>query len=564
MSQTSLVLRHAAPDVSRPALSVCTLASGRTPTRLAATLRLLRPVADEIVVALDDRRSDVAGELGTVADRVLLFQHVEPGDRPMAWLVEQCRGRWVFNLDDDEIPSISLLAELPRLIDDPDVTHCWIARRWLYPDLRRQLAVPPWSTEFQLRLFAADERFVRFTPVFHRPVECIGPTRFVDAPLWHLDTALCSVAERRRKALAYEHARRGMRVNGFSHNTGMYLPEARDDLELAPVPADDAALIARICAAIPTRDETVGVVEPAVPEAVSRCWPGGPFDESMYDAAIELLSPSPRRLVAGTQQAIDVRIHNRGGCVWRAGQVTLAATWADGAEGLRTQLPADVRPGATAVVPVHLVPPAVGDQTVEIDLVHEHVRWFRTPLRHTVDVRPRRRVLVTGDLDEIALVLDELALVPAIEPVVAAALPGHEHPTADDLRAYLFGPEGLSRLRAAVRIASLLLRRRRRRLTAPDLPGCDYVVIAGDGVAGAPPTRERLRLAVFSLLARSAGVPVLHVLTPSLMSAGGPLDRSLDRMRWRVGVRVPLAKLVSSVRDAGGGTRTPTPEGRRF
>ena len=54
--------------------------------------------------------------------------------------------------------------------------------------------------------------------------------RFVDAPLWHLDTSINGYDARREKALMYERERRGMRIEGFSHNTGLYLPELRDDL----------------------------------------------------------------------------------------------------------------------------------------------------------------------------------------------------------------------------------------------------------------------------------------------------------------------------------------------
>ena len=63
------------------------------PGRVAASLGLLRDVADEIVVAADSRVS--AGELGSydgVADRVVRFDFREPVDRPRGWLARQCRG----------------------------------------------------------------------------------------------------------------------------------------------------------------------------------------------------------------------------------------------------------------------------------------------------------------------------------------------------------------------------------------------------------------------------------------------------------------------------------------
>src|SRR5262245_60147555 len=56
--------------VRRPGLSVCCL-SGGPPERLAAILRLLRPVADEIVVGVDDRVDLRAlGPVQALADRL--------------------------------------------------------------------------------------------------------------------------------------------------------------------------------------------------------------------------------------------------------------------------------------------------------------------------------------------------------------------------------------------------------------------------------------------------------------------------------------------------------------
>ncbi len=110
---------------------------------------------------------------------------------------------------------------LPEMVARRDITHAWIARRWLYPTTDTYLAEPPWSTEFQLRLLLADERFLQFSDVFHRPVVAHGPGLFIDAPLWHLDTAVNPVERRRHKAIAYEFARPGMRISGRSHNQAL-------------------------------------------------------------------------------------------------------------------------------------------------------------------------------------------------------------------------------------------------------------------------------------------------------------------------------------------------------
>jgi hypothetical protein len=168
------------------------------------------------VVALDVDAREAAASLAEVADRILLFSPAEPSDRPIAWLCSECRGEWIFNIDDDEIPSGMLVRTLPLLVGRNDVTHCWIARRWLFHDVSSYLDEAPWSAEYQLRLFMADERFLRFTDQFHRPIACDWPMRFVAAPLWHLDTALNSRDQRELKALRYERLRRGMRIGAFS------------------------------------------------------------------------------------------------------------------------------------------------------------------------------------------------------------------------------------------------------------------------------------------------------------------------------------------------------------
>ena len=92
----------------------------------------LRPVADEILVALDERADpEVSNDLATVADRILVYPYAEPVDRPLPWLYEQCRGEWALTIDDDEIPSVALVEALPELCADASVTHYWLPRRWL-------------------------------------------------------------------------------------------------------------------------------------------------------------------------------------------------------------------------------------------------------------------------------------------------------------------------------------------------------------------------------------------------------------------------------------------------
>jgi hypothetical protein len=513
---------------SRSALSVCCLTTGRSPARLAATLRLLRPVADEIVIALDDTAREVAPTLAEVADRILLFSPAEPADRQIAWLCGECRGDWIFNIDDDEIPSGMLVRALPLLVGRNDVTHCWIARRWLFPDVTTYLDESPWNAEYQLRLFMADERVLRFTDQFHRPIACNGPMRFVAAPLWHLDTALSSRDERERKALRYERLRRGMRIGAFSHNTGFYLPELRGDLAVQPVPRRDLQVIERVLRARPRSGGHASVDEPT-PAAVDRAWPGAPHTPSLYESSITLLA-APQSFTAAVQETLDVRIKNLGDATWRRGDhaITVGTRWNDRVEGLRTSLPADVRPGESSVVPVHVLPPdEPGRHVLEVDLVHEQVRWFDRPLRLDVDVVRRRRVLVVGPADQLGPILDSVALVPDIEPLVVLEPddPGCGLPRIEGIGRRLFGSDGTDGWRALPRAVALALRPPAAQPFARALSSADCLIILNDDVrSGAPPTRDRLRTLTMIRAARTRGVPVWRI------GVGRPPSSFIDRL----------------------------------
>jgi hypothetical protein len=85
-------------------------------------------------------------------------------------------------------------------------------------------------------------------------------------------------------------------------------------------------------------------------------------------------------------------------------------------------LPADLAPGDVQIVPLPLVAPAAaGAWTLEVDLVHEHVRWFEQALRMEVEVAPSRIVAIVdpGTLDALVPLLEMLD--PEDEPVVVSS-----------------------------------------------------------------------------------------------------------------------------------------------
>jgi hypothetical protein len=518
--------------------------TGGPAARVAAVLSLVREVADEIVVALDDRAGeDVRDAMAAVADQILLYPYAEPVDRPVPWLHTQCRGDWVLNLDDDEIPAPDLVAALPDLVRAEDVTHYWIPRRWLFPDLDTYLDELPWRPDYQLRLVRNDPRLLRFSADLHRPLAVLGPRRFLEFPVWHLDCVVRPVEARREKVRKYERLRPGLRLGGRGLNAAYFLPELLPEARLARVPEADRAAIDAVMAAEPPRG-IVGDVEErrASREEIDRLWPGRPLGHTAYRAELEFLVPGIS-LTAGERRAVDVRVANRGDAVWSWGDagepsIRLASRWRGGtaakeAPTVRTPLPADVAPGTETVVPVHVSAPcAPGLYELEVDLVHEHARWFGCAIAMQVQVLPRQRIGIVGGDEAAQSVLRLLDQEPELEPILVARdseLPWEQpgHLRVPGVRSYLFGGDpdrpgsiGLV-VSVASRSAALVLAARRLRGQRADgrahtpssfleaLADCRLLVIVGlDAPPGSPAPRELARLVAIVRAARACGVPV--------------------------------------------------------
>jgi len=537
-------------------LSVCAMTRGGS-ARLAATLELLRSLAAQVVVALDERAEADADEFALVADEIVLFPHCDPGDSLIPWLHAQCTSGWILNVDDDEVPSSGLLRRLPELLAG-DVTHWWLPRRWLVGGLDRYLDEPPWVPDYQLRLYRNDAATLRFSDEFHRPVVVSGQAGFARDPLWHLDCVLNPYERRREKALLYERARRGMRVAGIAHNAGFYLPELTADARTAPVPAAEIRLIRGVLdPPLPTARATRCVVRHASRDEIETLWPGGPFDDSLYSARLTRLE-TLSRLPAGASHTVTVAVENRSETVWRYGPdaapaVFVGTRWfdEDGAavNGPHTPLPADLPAGRSIDVPVHVsAPKQPGCYRLSVDLVHEHVRWFDRALEWNVDVTAACRVAVIGRGEPLDRALDEIQLEPHVEPVIVEGDPElYDHECVPDVGGYLLagiddriGPLQLARL--FTRTRRLLRRARRLRAGKPTspLPGgaedclrglasCDRLHVAGpDWQPDAAVTRQLWRVAAMAAAARRLGLAVQ--VEPGVLPATDGRDRLLARL----------------------------------
>ncbi len=377
-------------------LSVCCLSAGPS-ERLAALLSLLRPVADELVVAVDDRidldRLDAVREL---ADTLVAYPFAEPVERPFGWLHSLCTGDWIFRIDDDEVPSAALLDALRE--PDASLTHAWVPRRWLWDG--GWLAADPWAPDWQLRLVRPSA--ARFPGLMHVPVQASGPHAYLEeAALYHLDLVTNDRDTREAKVSRYEHARPGLRLGALPLNAAYYLPELRPELTVEAIPASDTALIARVLGARPAPAGAPIELRVATRAEIDEHWAEAPLPDDGYHARIELgRAPSP---VTGEVREIDVRVTNLGSSVWPGGpdaspEIRVSSRWhglAPSDEQLRSAFPADVAPGQTVLVPMSFrAPEAPGSYVLVVDLVHERHRWFGVDATVPVVVRPERRAVV--------------------------------------------------------------------------------------------------------------------------------------------------------------------------
>jgi len=335
-------------------LSVCCLTNAPG-TQIRAMLEPLREVADEIVIAADERAdpADVAA-YEAVADRVLRceFEFLEAH---LAWLHRECSGDWVLRLDGDEQASAELVEVLPELITGQDVRQYWFPRRWLDPSGRGWLDELPWAPDYHNRLVRNDPS-LSFEGVLHTNAVPAYPARYRSEPFYH---HLCQIETREERlvhGLLYEIQRPHVPApGGGPANARFYLPER----------------FAR-----------------RRPKALSQ----GPSIKG--SRSMRLLEPD-LRMSEGEVRGLFVEVTNDSGLDWPGGMeeplVRLSYRWRENPiDRERTPLPGPLAQGESAIMPVTVTAPAGrGRYHLQLDLVHEHVRWLEAGIEVAIEVVPR-------------------------------------------------------------------------------------------------------------------------------------------------------------------------------
>jgi hypothetical protein len=365
-------------------LSVCCL-TGDPGARVAAIMRQLRPVADEIVVAVDSRLDpERLGRYAEVADRLLRYEFVDSSLQAVPWIVSHCTGEWILQIDGDEVLSSALIERLPELMSSRDVFQYWLPCRWLYPDAEHYLAQPPWHFN-GLRLVRNDPATLWHAALSHTPFDPVFPSVHLSQGFYHLSLLVNDRAYREAKVARYlsiasSHDREVLEMD----LQAFYVPELDERFGVAPVPVPPADRAAIEEVLNTTRAERPGPPAAEIPmwswSEIQRFWPRRVLPEEAYRGRIEAFERAPR-LYADQRRPFTLRVTNTGTEHWpgmsREPWIKLAHRWpassdADASAWTGTSLPASIAPGASVLVPVEIeAPKGAGRQTLECELVHE-------------------------------------------------------------------------------------------------------------------------------------------------------------------------------------------------
>ena len=136
-------------------------------------------------------------------------------------------------------------------------------------------------------------------------------------------------------------------------------------------------------------------------------WEGRTVLTDAYQASIELREPT-LSMIPSERRSVLFRVCNEGSERWPARlderpQIRISYRWLNPDEsvhtpdGPRSAFPRGVDPGERILTPLHVDAPAVaGDYVLEVDVVHEYVRWFDCACRVPVRVEHPPGLPATG------------------------------------------------------------------------------------------------------------------------------------------------------------------------
>lgn len=368
-------------------LSVCMFTSDPPPL-VASTLDALRPVADEIVVAYDERVDPTTlGPVAVLADRLVRVEVGPPYlERALGWLLAQCSSEWVFRLDGDEVPSRALLERLGAL-DAADEGQLLPSIRWLYPDWTSWIHQDPWAPSHAIRVMRNHATFTEVEGVTHSDVALRRPHAHVDDAIYHAALLLDPIDARREKAARYETGRPGHRTRSGLGMETYYVPEDLERVDTRPVPEDDLGLLevaARAVRAEPSNDESLAGLDVVPLSEIDEHWPQREMGDPDYRADVEVVDV----VVAPTIVSAVVSVHNPTAHTWfpAAGIGLGARMLVNGevhGEEARAGLPSPIRPGARVLIPVSVA--RDGASTLEVGLVRDGVRWFDGTVQREIE-----------------------------------------------------------------------------------------------------------------------------------------------------------------------------------
>lgn len=364
-------------------------------------LQLLRPIAAEVVVAIDSRLQQVeVAKYAAAADRLIRYEYCGAMPRALAWAHAQCRGDWILRIDGDEVPSAALVSAIPGLLARARVLQYQLPRRWLFPDAGHWLNELPWYPDYQIRLVRNDDT-LWFKGLTHTGASPAMPARYLEDAIYHLNLLMLTRREREKKmAERYDPYAKGILAYGGGSVNRFYFPESYSRMDPVAVPEQDQAAIRRMLDGVEAALAPCGDVRLATQAEIDRWWNARTPSPDAYRA---LLEPMERdhRMTVSEGRMIHLRITNLGDETWPWGydqrpEIRVSYRWRnpDGTllvpEGLRSAFPCPVGPGDQVIVPVGVMAPeAPGNFILEYDLVHEHVRWFECPLRVDMQVTPK-------------------------------------------------------------------------------------------------------------------------------------------------------------------------------